>query len=90
MVGLDKHLDKDVFHTTKTAISYPPKSTWNKISYVNFCKLAQITKKLITLVKLCLPLIYNLSNTLATQNYLLTLHRLQMFYLRHGKVNSFW
>ena len=45
---MDKNLDKDVFHTIKTAISYPPESAWNKISYVNFCKLTQITKKLIS------------------------------------------
>ena len=44
-VELDKKLDKDVFHNIKTAIGYPPELAWNKISYVNFCKLTQITKK---------------------------------------------
>ena len=46
-VNLDKNLDKDVFHTIKIAIGSTLKSAWNKISYVNFCKLAQVTKKLI-------------------------------------------
>ena len=41
-VDLDKDLDKDVLHAIKTAIDYPPESTWNKIGYVNFCKLTQI------------------------------------------------
>ena len=45
-VELDKKLDKDVFHNIKTAIGYPPELAWNKISYVNFCKLTQITKKI--------------------------------------------
>ena len=54
-VNLDKNLDKDMFHT-KTAIAYPTKSAWNTISYVTFYKLAQITKKLIILGRLCLPL----------------------------------
>ena len=44
-IDLDKNLDKDLFRTNKTAIGYPPKLACNKISYVNFCKLAQITKK---------------------------------------------
>ena len=44
-VELDKNLDNDLFHTIKTAIGYPPELAWNKISYVNFCKLTQITKK---------------------------------------------
>ena len=45
-VDLDKNMDiKDIFHTIKTGI--PPGSAWNKISDVNFCKLAQITKKMI-------------------------------------------
>ena len=43
-VHLDKNLDKDVLQTIKTAIDYPPKSAWSKISYVNFRKLEQITK----------------------------------------------
>ena len=71
-VDLDKNLNKEVFHTIKTGIGYPPKLFWNKISYVNLCKLGQITEKLIVLGRLCLPL----SNTSATENYLLTLHRL--------------
>ena len=44
-VDLDKNLDKDVFHNIKTTIGYPPKLAWNKIRYVNFCKLAQIREK---------------------------------------------
>ena len=48
-VDLDKDLGKDVFHTIKTAIGYPPESVWNKISDANICKLTQITKKLIIL-----------------------------------------
>ena len=31
-VDLDKHLDKDVFHTIKTVIDYPPELAWNKIT----------------------------------------------------------
>ena len=48
-VELDKNLDKDVFHTIKSAIGYQPKLAWNKITDVDFCKLAQITIKLIIL-----------------------------------------
>ena len=50
-VELDKNFDKDVFDTIKTAIlcifawKSPPKSALGKISYVNFSKMAQITKK---------------------------------------------
>ena len=44
-VDLDKNLDKDIFHTIKTTIGYPPELPWNKISYVTFCKLTQTTKK---------------------------------------------
>ena len=44
-VDLGKTLDKDMFHTIKAAIDYPPKLALDKVSYVNFCKLAQITKK---------------------------------------------
>ena len=43
-VDLDKNLDKDAFNNIKTAIGYPPKSPLSKISSVNFCKLAKITK----------------------------------------------
>ena len=39
-VDMDKNLVKDVTNTFKTAISYPPKLALVKISYVNFCKLA--------------------------------------------------
>ena len=42
-----KTLYKDVSSTIKTAISYLLKLALDKISYVNFFKLAQITKKLI-------------------------------------------
>ena len=55
-VDLDKNLDNDVFHIVKTAIGYLLKLAWNNISHVNFCKLAQITKKLIISGRLCLPL----------------------------------
>ena len=55
-VDLKKKLKKDVFHTIKTAMDYPPKLAWNKNSYVNFCTLGQITKKLIIFNRLCLPL----------------------------------
>ena len=48
-MNVDKNLDKDVFHTIESAIGYPPKLAWNRITYVNFCKLAQITIKLIIL-----------------------------------------
>ena len=43
-VELDKNLDKDMFHTIQTAISYPPELAWKKISYMYFCKLTQVTK----------------------------------------------
>ena len=43
----DKSLYKDVSNTIQTAISYPPKLALDKISDVNFCKLAQITKKML-------------------------------------------
>ena len=55
-VDLDKNLGKDVFNAIKPAIGYPPESAWNKISYVNFCKLAQITKKMIIPGRFYLPL----------------------------------
>ena len=55
-VDLGKTLDKDMFHTIKAAIDYPPKLALDKVSYVNFCKLAQITKKYIILGRMCLPL----------------------------------
>ena len=35
-----------MFYTIKSTIGYLPKSAWNKINYVNFCKLAQITRKM--------------------------------------------
>ena len=59
---MDKHLDKDVFHTIKTAFGYPLKPARNKISYVSFCKLAQITKKMIILGMLYFHLTESLSN----------------------------
>ena len=55
-VGMDKNLDKDVFNNIKTTIGSPPKPALCKISYVNFCKLTQISKKIIILGRLCLPL----------------------------------
>ena len=51
-VDLDKNLDKYVLNIIKTAMGYPLKSVFGKISYVNLCKLAQITKKLILLGRL--------------------------------------
>ena len=40
-VNRNKNLDKDVFHVIKTAVvDYPPISDLNKISAVNYCKLA--------------------------------------------------
>ena len=54
-VDLDKNLDKDMFHTIKTAVGYPPKSASKKISYLNFCKLTQIRKNIIS-GRLYLPL----------------------------------
>ena len=51
---LDKKLDKDAFNNIKTAIGYPPKLALRKISYINFCKLAQIAKKMIILDRWCL------------------------------------
>ena len=56
-VYLNKNLDKDVFHAIETASGYPIKSAWDKISYVNFCKLAHFTKQLIILGRLCLSVI---------------------------------
>ena len=52
---MDKNWGKDVFHTIKTAFGYPPKSAWHKISYLNFCKLTQITKTLIVLRQIVPP-----------------------------------
>ena len=53
---LDKNLDNDVYNTIKTTIRYPSKLALGKISYVDFCKLEQITKKLIILGRLHFPL----------------------------------
>ena len=61
-VDLDKIFDKDVSDTINLQFyvllpeQSPPKSVLGKNSYVNFCKLAQITKKGIILGKVCLPL----------------------------------
>ena len=41
----DKTLYKNVSNAIKIVIGYPPKLALNKVSYVNFCKLVQITKK---------------------------------------------
>ena len=49
----DKTLYKDVSNSIKTAIGYPPKLASDKTSYVNFFKLAQITKKMIISGMLC-------------------------------------
>ena len=60
---LDKNLGEDVSNIIKTAIGYPPELALDKISYINFYKLAQITKKLIISVMLCFPLTQTLSST---------------------------
>ena len=73
---LNKNLDKDVSNVIETAIGYLPDLALDKISYVNFYKLAQITKKLIISGRLCLPLIQTLSSTSSTRNNLLIIHRL--------------
>ena len=73
-VNTDKNLDKDVFNTIKTAIDYPPKAAWNKITYINFCKLAQIKKTLIISGQIVPPFNIKLSSISAT--YLLILYRL--------------
>ena len=52
----DKTLYKDVSNIIKTAINYPPKLAMDKVSYVNFFKLAQITKNMIILGRLCFSL----------------------------------
>ena len=52
MDAQDKTLYKDVSSTIKTAIGYPPKLALDKISYVNLCKLVQITKKMMILGRL--------------------------------------
>ena len=50
-VDLGKNVAKDVFDTLKPQFyvllpgKSPPKPTLGKISYVTFCKLAQITKR---------------------------------------------
>ena len=70
-----------IFPTIKTAIGYTSKSAWKKISYVNSSKLTQITIYIYIYIynnfgQVVPPFDINLSNTLSTQNYLLTLHRL--------------
>ena len=45
-------------NTFKTAIGHPPKLALEKVSYVNFYKLAQITKKLIISSRLCFSLTF--------------------------------
>ena len=71
----DKTLYKVVSNTIKTANGYPPEFALDKISCVNFCKLAQITKKLIISGRLCLSLRYTLRNTSSTRIHLLIPHR---------------
>ena len=73
---LEKHLDKNVSNTIKTAIRYPLELDLDKISYVNFYKLAQITKKFIISDRLCLSLRQTSSSISSTHNNLLILHRL--------------
>ena len=57
------------------------------MSYVNYWKLAQVTKK--RAFRACCASLDIKCNTAATLNYLLTLHRLRTFYLRHYKGNIF-
>ena len=56
----DKTFYKDVSNIIKTAINYPPKLAMDKVSYVNFSKLAQITKNMIILGRL---LFFSLTKT---------------------------
>ena len=70
----DKTLYTDVSNTIKTAIGYLLKLALDKISYVNFFKLAQITKKWILLGRLCFSLTLILSSTSFTHICLLILH----------------
>ena len=79
---LDKDLDNDAFNNIKNTMSYPPKSNLCKISYANFCKLAKSTKKNDNFGQVVPPFNINLSNTSATHNYFLLLHRLLIFYFR--------
>ena len=71
----DKTLYKVVSNTIKTANGYPPEFALDKISCVNFCKLAQITKKLIISGRLCFSLTYTLRGTSSTRIHLLIPHR---------------
>ena len=48
----DKTSYENVSNTIKTAIDYPRKLALDNISYVNFCKLIQITKKSIISARL--------------------------------------
>ena len=73
---LEKHLDKNVSNTIKTAIRYPLELDLDKISYVNFYKLTQITKKFIISDRLCFSLRQTSNSTSSTYNNLLIFHRL--------------
>ena len=66
-----KTLHKVVSNTIKNANGYPPEFALDKISRVNFCKLAQITKKLIISGRLCFSLTYTLRGTSSTRIHLL-------------------
>ena len=52
----EKTLYKDGSNTIKMAIDCPPKLALDKFSYVDFFKLARITKRLIILGRLCFSL----------------------------------
>ena len=54
-VDLDKNLNKDVFYIIKSAIGYPSTLAWNKISHLNFCKLAKIIKENDNFVQVVYP-----------------------------------
>ena len=43
-VNLERNFDNHVFQTIKTAIGYPTKVAWGKISYKNFCKFSKLAK----------------------------------------------
>ena len=70
-----KTLHKVVSNTIKNANGCPLEFALDKISCVNFCKLAQITKKLIISGRLCLSLRYTLRSTSSTRIHLLIPHR---------------
>ena len=79
---------KMCFILSKITIDYSQISAGNKISYVNFCKLVKITKKII--ISSGFTSVSHKTNSSATHNCLLAFHKLLIFYLRCYKVNNFW